>query len=136
MIVNGKGDMSKKHYLAIFITIGLLFTIGTIFAVKQVAVIRLGRSQAIEICLDALSNAYGSDRPGYTAYPCGDTVIYSPIKYEPTRSFSLFQRRYLTDRIQSVHFSDGTNRMWCDMKWNGSKWELIGTASTMAGMCP
>ena len=115
--------MPRKRYLSVFVIIVLLLIVGAIVAIKQVVVIRNEQSQMIEICRNALS----SDRPGYTSYACGDTVFYSPLRYERTKSS-------LTS--VTVYFDDGTNDMWCDMQWNGSKWVVTGMATTIVGMCP
>ncbi len=108
--------MSKKRYLSIFVIIVLLFIVGAVVTIDQV--------QMIEVCRNALS----SDRPGYTYYTCGDTIIYSPLRYERTTSSS--------PPSVTVYFDDGTNDMWCHMERKGSEWVVAGWGSTIVGMCP
>ncbi len=119
--------MFRKRYFFIYIIIVLLIIIGAISATKQVVAIRNERSQMIEVCQQALSSASSSDRPGYTRYTCGDNVVYSYRQYKGIKSSPL---------SATVYFDDGTNDMWCDMQYNGSKWVVKGTAATIVGICP
>src|SRR5512138_1917808 len=119
--------MFKKRYLSIFVIIILLFSFVAVVAITQAVAMKNEQSQMIEVCRNALSSALSSDRPGYTSYSCGDTVIYSPIRYEKTK-FSVLS--------VTVYFDDGTNDMWCDAQWRGLEWVVIGWGSTIVGMCP
>jgi hypothetical protein len=121
-IPDRKAILFEKRHLLILVLIGLLFTLGATVGIKRVVD---GHSPRVEICRNALS----SDRPGYTYYVCPQGKVYVPLRYQRT-DFVPFSKTV------RVHFTDGTNLMWCTMERHDSEWVVTGAASTIASMCP
>jgi hypothetical protein len=121
---NGRVTMLKKCNQKIFVIISLIFIVGIVDSIKQVIDAKIESPKMIEVCQNALSNAFSSDRPGYTFYECNNS--YSPRIYVRTVSSPLFV---------TVYFQDGTNDMWCTMKEIGSIWIVTGTATTIVAPC-
>ncbi len=120
----GRVIMLKKRKQIIFIILILMVFVSMIDTIGQVFAAKIESPHMIEACQNALSAAFSSDRPGYTYYGCNNS--YSPIIYVRTESSLL---------TVNVHFTDGTNDMWCDMKQIGLTWIVTGRASTIVAPC-